>query len=212
MCSKASRILWYLQSLACLTFVCPILEYASMVWKGINKIEMVQQKIATFTLNWHKKASSVKNTLVELKGPPCKTRGKQPESPCYKYKRSLLAHVMICISYQPEPKEDRRRYIASVSIVDYRNYNFFSKTLWDWVNLFLPPWPKPTPLWQPKICPGSQALPSCMSILLKNRPTALFFSPSKSSRKYHEWSIFWRCLSGHLNIITIKGRTGVDPQ
>ena len=46
---------------------------------------------------------------------------------------------MICISYQPEPKEDRRRYIASVSIVDYRNYNFFSKTLWDWVNLFLPP-------------------------------------------------------------------------
>lgn len=71
-------------------------------------------------------------------GPPHKTRGKQPESPCYKYKRSVLADVTICISYQLEPKEDRR-YISSVSRADYRNYNFFSKTVWDWVNLFLPP-------------------------------------------------------------------------
>ena len=39
------------QSLACLTFVCPILEYASMVWKSINMIETVQFFLLTFTLN-----------------------------------------------------------------------------------------------------------------------------------------------------------------
>ena len=59
------------KSIACVTYVRPILEYASTVWSpytksGIAKLEMVQWKPARYVFNDFSSYSSVSYMLLQL--------------------------------------------------------------------------------------------------------------------------------------------------
>lgn len=210
MCSKASSIVTCLLDL-CVShpWICQYgMEEHQHDWNGPTKNSNIHFKLTQESIQCPEYAGGAQMAHPARPGESSQNHhATSTKDKCWQMWRSASATSL-------SPKRTEGDNISSVSRADYRNYNFSSKIVWDWVNLFLAPWPKPTPLWQPKICLGSKALPSCMSIL-KNKPTALLPHPPLETLKTisQEWSIFWQCLSGHLNIITIElGRTGVDPQ
>ena len=125
-----------------ITYVCPILEYASTVWSpylvgDINRLEMVQHHAARFVCNNFNRTASVTAMLNHLNWPTLECRRNQAKLHMF-YK---IINNIISISHDhliqssTTTRGHSMRYIQLAARTNTYSYSFFPSTIRLWNSL-----------------------------------------------------------------------------
>jgi len=127
---------------AYMTYVRPLLEYASTVWdchsqKNIDRLEAVQRRAARFVLGRYQNTSSVSNMMAALKWPSLASRRKKARlAMLYKIQHGMARCPVICSKLQQAPERQRRSHSQQLKLIpartNYRAESFLPTTICDW--------------------------------------------------------------------------------